>query len=181
MHALRETTKINTGTLPGNFVYNRPTIDSLASFIAALTSSESGDGISDSERAITAMVDMVEKYSQNFPEHISTVPAPQSEVVFLTGTSGRLGACLLAILVALPEVSRVYAVNRKSSTPIFARQRSILEEQGYDPDAILGTGKVVFVDTNMEGENMGLSAELSEEVLPSIFWENPTFIDVLPY
>ncbi|THG97397.1 hypothetical protein EW026_g4592 [Hermanssonia centrifuga] len=168
LHALRETTKINTGTIPGNFVYNRPTIDALASFVAALTSSESGDSISDSERAITAMVDMVEKYSQNFPEHIPTVSAPQSDVIFLTGTSGRLGACLLAILVALPEVSRVYAVNRKSSTPILGRQRSILEEQGYDPDVVLGTGKVVFVDTSMEGENMGLPAELYEEIRTSV-------------
>lgn len=164
LHALRETTSINTRSIPGNFVYNNPSIASLAAFVSGLASPESPSGVSETERAIAAMKDIVEKYSKDFPQHSASAPAPERDVVFLTGTSGRLGACILASLVQTEGVERVYAVNRKSSTPIAERQKAILEELGYNADEIVSSPKVVFVETDVEADRLGLPDDTYEEV-----------------
>ena len=107
---------------------------------------------------------MVEKYSSDFPKHVPKVAQPCKDIIFVTGTTGGLGAALLACLVDDPKVQRVYAVNRKTGGSLEARQRRVLVERGYDADHILGSGKVILVDANMDGENFGIAKRLYEEV-----------------
>lgn len=164
LHALRETSGVNTHAVPGNFVYNNPSVIALAAFISDLANSDGQDDEAAKKRAIAAMLAMVDKYGAKFPTHVPSAPAPQHDVVLLTGTSGRLGACILASLVQTPQVARVYAVNRKSSTPIEGRQRAILDEQGYNAEEILSSNKVVFVDSNLDSEYLDLPLDLYEQV-----------------
>lgn len=164
LHALRETSNVNTRAIPGNFVYNNPSVAALATFISDLVNSDGQNDEAAKKLAIAAMLAMADKYSARFPKHVPSAPAPKQDVVLLTGTSGRLGACILASLVKTPQVARVYAVNRKSATPIEGRQRAILDEQGYNAEEILNSNKVVFVDSNLDGEYLDLPLDLYEQV-----------------
>lgn len=164
LHALRDTTTVNTRTIPGNFVYRFPTIAKLASFVSGLASSDYGDlDYSNHDETIAAMKHMVEKYTSDFPVHVPRTAAPREDVVLLTGTTGGLGASLLATLVDSPEVSRVYAVNRKGQDSLVDRQRAVLEDRGHDTHSILTSSKVVFVETEL-GDALGLPPHLYEEV-----------------
>ena len=166
LHAVRETTKLNTRAIPANFVYQHPTIASIASFILTLTNSERPEDLEHTERgnAVEAMLQMVVKYSADFPQHISRFAMPEKEVVLVTGTTGGLGAGLLVTLVQSPGVERVYAVNRRGSQPLAERQKAVLDERGYDGVAILRSPKVVLIETDMDEECFGLSHAAYEEV-----------------
>lgn len=162
LHALRDTTEVNTRAVPGNFVYQNPTIASLAEFVAALAGpDEAGDS---QGRAVASMRSMVERYSQDFPVHVASLPPSTSEVVLVTGTTGSLGCSLLSSLLEKPEVTRVYAVNRKSQVPLAERQRSSLQERGYDSDVIMTSPKLVLLETAVEDERLGLPNAQYEEV-----------------
>lgn len=163
MHALRDTTKIDTRTIPGNFVYQNPTVGSLSTYISGLASSDS-EGGSAQERAVAYMLSMVDKYTRDLPKHVPSTSAATEEVVLVSGTTGSLGSSLLEQLIKMPSVKRVYALNRKSRTPLAERQKAGLEERGYDADSILSSEKLALVETTMEDERLGLPDELYEEV-----------------
>ena len=162
LHALRDSTSVDTRAIPGNFVYQNPTIEALATFISALASSDSTTG-SAQEQAVAYMLSMVQKYTQNLPKHVPCTGTPTGEVVLVSGTTGGLGGSLLSQLIDMPTVKKVYAFNRKSRTALSDRQRASLEERGYDADRILASEKLALVETAMEDEKLGLSAELYEE------------------
>ncbi|KAJ3532133.1 hypothetical protein NM688_g7469 [Phlebia brevispora] len=168
LHALRDTTTINTRTIPNNFVYRYPTVAKLANFVSGLASSDYGDeeDFGDDE-AVEAMHRMVEKYSRNFPTHEAKAAVPQKDVVLLTGTTGGLGASILADLITSPEVGRVYAMNRKGAEPILPRQRAVLKDRGLDADAILDSTKVVLLETSL-GDHLGLPLDVIEELRSSL-------------
>ena len=163
VHALRETTDIDTRTIPGNFVYQNPTIESLATFISGLACSKDEKG-SAQEQAIAFMLGMVKTYTRDLPQHVPSRSAPTEEVILVSGTTGSLGSSLLDQLIKMPSVRKVYAFNRKSRTPLADRQKEGLEERGYDADSILGSEKLTLVETTMEDEKLGLPDELYEEV-----------------
>ncbi|EKM51191.1 uncharacterized protein PHACADRAFT_263199 [Phanerochaete carnosa HHB-10118-sp] len=166
LHALRDTTKVDTRRVPGNFVYQNPTVDALATFVASLANAD-GEAGSEQERAVAFMNSIVGKYTHDLPTHIPSAPAPTAEVVLVTGTTGGLGASLLSQLIQNASVRRVYALNRKSSKPLATRQKASLEERGYDLD-ILSSEKLTLVETTVEDDKLGLPDELYEELRTSV-------------
>ena len=110
------------------------------------------------------MQDMLDKYSSSFPRHVATAGPPTTNTVLVTGTTGSLGTALLAALAEDFNVHRIYAVNRKGGMSLPERQCQILGQRGYDASHVLSSGKVVFVETNMDADGFGLSSELYEEV-----------------
>ena len=163
VHALRETTEVNPRSIPGNFIYQNPTVDSLASFVSGLVSSNGQKG-SAQDQAVAFMLSMVEKYTRDLPKHVPSTTASSDEVILVSGTTGSLGSSLLDQLIKMPSVRKVYAFNRKSRTPLAERQREGLEERGYDADSILGSEKLSLVETTMEDEKLGLPDQLYDEV-----------------
>ena len=122
------------------------------------------DTISDTSK-IQAMHAMLTKYGQDFPLHSSRRHRrPAGDTILVTGTTGGLGCALLAYLVELPNVLRIYAVNRKSKVALVERQRSTLHDRGYNAQAILENGKVVLVEAATEEPQLGVSSELYGEV-----------------
>lgn len=165
-HAIRQASGSERIRLPNNFVYANPTISSLASFILSLFSSD-GQGNGDkSERDAKAMEAMVKKYSVDFPVHTARGAAGAEsldEVVFVSGTSGRLGAHLLAQLLARSSVKRVYAANRPANEDIRERQRKTFESWGLDT-GLLGSGRVVLVEADFSKADLGIGEALYNEV-----------------
>lgn len=160
------TTKVNVRELPNNLVYQHPTIGSLASFICRLVNGGIQQQVTDGgDHSVKAMLDMVAKYSQDFPVHRSQGSQQPTEKVYaITGTTGGLGCALLAHLCELPEVKAIYAINRTGKLALGDRQRMELGHRGYDTQKIVDSGKVVLVEAAMEDEKLGLPDDLYEEV-----------------
>ena len=122
----------------------------------------------DDKQRVAAMHEMAETYIRGLPKHSPRMDRPAESIVLVTGTTGSMGAALLAALVDDPKVAMVYAVNRKSGTSLAERQKQALAYRGYDAERIVKSEKVVFVDTNMDSDSFGLQPDLYQEV-------NPTF------
>jgi len=95
--------------------------------------------------------------------------ANESEIILLTGSTGGLGAAILAQLLTTPSVSRVYALNRRSGNGKTLRARHVeaFAERGLDA-ALLESAKVVFVEGDTAVEKLGTSKELYEEIKDKI-------------
>lgn len=156
--------KIDTTSIPPNLVYEAPTITQLGLAVHAVvdpSSSSASDRIADKVAEITGYV---EKYSANFPTHRASAPAPASEAILLTGSTGALGTTLLAQLVATSSVSKIYALNRKTTgKTVKQRQVEALVERGYDV-AIASSSKVVYVETDASSGVLGIPPAVYDEV-----------------
>ena len=87
-----------------------------------------------------------------------------------TGTTGGFGASLLATLVQSDDVAMVYALNRKSSTSVYERQKTVLDERGVDGKALLAAPKLVLLESKADEANLGL--------LPAVYAEVRYFLPV---
>lgn len=166
MHAVRQPLSASRIRLPNNFVYANPTISSLSSFVFSLFSSHDQGSGDKRERDAKAMEAMLEKYSADFPVHrAGSGPAAESldEVVMVSGTSGRLGAHLLAQLLEKSSVKKVYAVNRPSKEDVRERQKKTFENWELNA-ALLESGKAVLVEADFAKPFFGLSEEMYSEV-----------------
>ena len=161
---------ISTRGIPNGFVYHHPTIIALATFLVVQASPDTSKANTDAkDRMISKMTQMLEKYSSNFPAHVQSesAPIPDKDVVVLTGTTGGLGAAILAELLIDPSVERVYAVNRKGAKSLVDRHRSIFEDRGLDPN-LLKLPKVTLLEAEIQGEGFDLSREVVEQVCSDV-------------
>jgi thioester reductase-like protein len=108
------------------------------------------------------MEEMVLKYSQEFPEHRPAVQVPHEQAVLVTGTTGALGSHILAHLLALPEISVVYAFNRVGSS-IQERQRFSFVNNGIDAE-LLTSPKLRLLEGNLTKHAFGLAADDFSEI-----------------
>ncbi|KDQ13755.1 hypothetical protein BOTBODRAFT_160018 [Botryobasidium botryosum FD-172 SS1] len=174
LHALRKS-GVPVNNVPHNFVYAAPSISELTKYVLALAQAsvdESGGTSSEREgRRTQELDDMVAKYTTNFPHHnpAPNARAPESEVVLLTGSTGALGTAILAGLVALPSVSRVYAFNRRAKDGALVEERQLkaLREQGLD-SGVIDSPKVMFIEGDVASPRLGLSETLFAEIRESV-------------
>ncbi|KAI0830379.1 acetyl-CoA synthetase-like protein [Trametes gibbosa] len=157
IHALRSASRVDTHSMPSTFVYSHPTTSALSTFIFGLVSGESAHNDADAERdaAVARMRALLDKYSKGLERHFPLKHADghanglarvKAETILVTGTTGRLGAHLVAQLLARKDVVKVYALNRESSGSVKAleaRQKAAFEQWGLDI-SLLTSGKVVF-------------------------------------
>lgn len=173
LRALRDTTKMDTRNGGDGFVYDHPTISSLAAFVSSVA-----QGMHDAAAArptssahILSMRAMLAKYSTDFPARPQTLlpSQPERDVVLVTGTTGSLGCHLLALLVADPKVGRVYAFNRpaKSQMPLRERQKLALADRGLDA-SIVNLEKVVLLEGSLTAGNLGLEENMYEKLHRSV-------------
>lgn len=168
--ALHESAKVDTRKITSNFVYDHPTIGSLASAVSALglgTSKDEGSSNISLSARTDAMRAMVARYSGDFPAHQagSGRPKASGDVVLVTGTTGSLGCHLLSRLASDPEVGRVYAFNRASRDlkAVGERQRLALIDRGLDA-GVLESKKVVVLEGDLTAVNFGLAETTYKEV-----------------
>lgn len=168
MHALRKTPNVSVANVSSNFVYEHPTIASLAEYVLAIV--EGGlDGAAAKSWTGADITDFLARYTTNFPEHVASSPASDKDVVLVTGTTGALGSALLARLVGTDSVARVYAYNRPSRqhAGVLERQKEALKSRGYDPE-IATDPKVVMVEGELTGAGLGVEPVLEEEIRRSV-------------
>jgi thioester reductase-like protein len=95
-----------TSEVPGNVCFEYPSIRALASYLFALRSGESYSKRSELEE----MQALIDRYAAFDARPRQEAGAPK--VVLLTGATGSLGAHLLAALLRVPGIEKVYCLNR---------------------------------------------------------------------
>lgn len=111
---------------------------------------------------------MLSKYTCAFPARsteLSDTQPSTEDVILLTGTTGALGANILAHLVDSPAVKLVYAINRPSQDGIslLERQKRRLENEGLLP-SYADCNKVVLIEGDASLPDLGINFELMEKV-----------------
>ena len=166
--AIKHSSAANVRDIPGSIVYDKPTIESLAAFVALLTTKQAPPASStDAKDKVSLMQTMVQKYASGFPVHKPSAPVPTQDVVLLTGGTGGLGASVLAHLARSPEVARVYALGRKGDSSLEQRQRKVFVDRGYDP-ALLDGAKVQVLEADLSKPDFGLEPETFAKVITTI-------------
>lgn len=113
--------------------------------------------------------EMIDKYSSGLDSPITlasaNLAASKGFVILLTGSTGNLGAEILACLVQNENTERVFTFNRPSRRGLSLLQRhdAIFEDKGLDP-SLLRSPKLVFLEGEATHPYLGLPSEIYEEV-----------------
>ncbi|TDL22742.1 acetyl-CoA synthetase-like protein [Rickenella mellea] len=157
------------------FVYSNPTILGLARYISRVASG--AVMIIDTPTSLNAKVSEmhghVEKFTRSFPTHTPNHLATRmnsGDVVLLTGTTGSLGAHLLAELSRDPGVTRIYTLNRadaRGKLNVSERQNSALGKYKIGSEEI-EFAKVVFLEGDLTKPDLGLGLDVRKELVESL-------------
>ncbi|EPS94433.1 hypothetical protein FOMPIDRAFT_1038850 [Fomitopsis schrenkii] len=170
LRALRDSAQLDTRSNVGNFVYEHKTIHLLASFLLGIATGHNVDAGYSLETQSEKMAAMAAKYLEDLPSRaVPRLENPSGNVVLLTGTTGSLGAYVLARLVDDPAVDRVYALNRPAvdGRSLQSRQKSALQERGLDANA-LEHSKVVLLEADLSVSGFSIPQDLWAEMHASV-------------
>ncbi|KAG7097694.1 hypothetical protein E1B28_005019 [Marasmius oreades] len=176
LHALRTSSSINTREIGHGFVYQHPSIKSLANFLVDVAR---GSYERNSEDNTAAMLKLVERTSGGLPRETFAKPSSgESEVVLATGTTGTFGCYILASLLCSSRVSKVYAIVRKTSNDIKSRQKEAFVARRLDV-SLLDSPKLVLLEGDTTADNFGLNSEVYKELQDTItsIFDNAWMVD----
>ncbi|KAJ3824337.1 acetyl-CoA synthetase-like protein [Lentinula raphanica] len=149
-----------------NIIYNYPTISQLQEAILSIISNP--DGHPEKNKTHEDLIEeMISKYSIGLDEPLQQ-PAlpfdPEKQIVLLTGSTGNLGAQLLASLLAKNTVARVYTLNRPSNkASMYDRHRARFEDKALDV-SLLSSPKLVFLAGETSHDDLGLPQDVLNEL-----------------
>jgi len=112
---------------------------------------------------------MIAKYSSGLEDALPKVERNDerhfaAETILLTGSTGNLGSHLLASLLSMDRVRRVYAFNRRSSSfTIMERHKVRFEDRALDV-SLLSSPKLVFLEGENDLPGLGLFESITKEV-----------------
>lgn len=88
-------------------------------------------------------------------------------VVVLTGSTGGIGAHLLAVLLEEPKITKVYTLNRGNH--VVHRQKVSFEDKQLPVD-LLDTPKLTQLAADLSREDLGLEPDILNEVGAYLLW-----------
>ncbi|KAL6302718.1 hypothetical protein BKA93DRAFT_736353 [Sparassis latifolia] len=147
-----------------NFVFTHPTLASLSTAVAQLIDPSTKSASQDPVHEINAMIS---KYTALLPQALRTIGDEPVEgaVVLVTGTTGNLGAHILAELIVNPHIACVYAHNRGIN--IADRQRAAFEGS-HLPVKLLADPKLVLLSGDLMREDLGLDPAVLDKLQKSV-------------
>ncbi|TVY83631.1 Non-canonical non-ribosomal peptide synthetase FUB8 [Lachnellula suecica] len=154
---LKRELDLGTSDLDQNVVFENPSIGKLAAHVFALRTGE----VVEQEDEIQAMSELIRKYS--FFEHH---PQRPKEVVILTGTTGSLGAHILAQLLQNDNVNRIYCLVRANS-PEAALDR-VLSTLAAKHLPFKNISKIMALPASLDRPDIGLESGLLDDVRRSL-------------
>ncbi|KAF9468263.1 acetyl-CoA synthetase-like protein [Collybia nuda] len=159
-HALNSSVPKGISSVSSNFVYEHPTISSLAEYIMARVSQSQ-----DVAKRAPDLSSILASYTKGFPPVLTDLSS-LGDVILITGTTGALGSAALAKLVASESVRKIYALNRRSKqkVEISERQKQALVARGYNPE-IAKSPKVVLVEGDLTKGGLQVKPHLREEAV----------------
>lgn len=150
--------------IPQNFVFENPTIQSLASTLSTMVTTGADLEKSDTPTQIRRMV---ENYSQHMIKPVASAQGnhsqPEGAVILLTGDTGSVGVYILAALLAEEKVRKIYTLSRPSSGG--DKRRQMFVERGLNV-ALLASEKLVELIGDVTKDGFGLSQDVINDVSP---------------
>jgi thioester reductase-like protein len=134
--------------VPSNACFEYPNLEALASYLSALRTGETYSKRSETDE----MQALIDRYGSFAKRSVPDAGAPR--VVLLTGATGSLGAHLLAKLLAVPSIEKIYCLNRGSDP--HARTLQSLKERGLE----VPTDRVQSFSADLTRADFGLDPEL---------------------
>ncbi len=147
----------NSRKLGRNVIFDTANATRLANHLYAL---RAGDISPNNDRdEIEEMRTMIKRYSI-FKKHVpGSSPTPEGHTIVLTGSTGSLGAHILALLLARSEVRNVYCLVRGGNPQ--ERVLEALRQRGLDvPD----TTRLVALTSDLDRKDLGLSPEIFDRL-----------------
>ena len=166
LHALKGFLPSIARQMPSTFVYDSPTIARLAEFVSDAARNGSSGPTRDVVAKRNELYTLVDKYSATFPSFNGHIQERTGNVVILTGGTGSLGANILAKLLEKPDITRVYAMSRPSSSGLSAKERHVMafEREGLGV-TLLESNKVRCLDGDAARPDFGIDPMLYQEVI----------------
>lgn len=144
-------------------VYNYPSIEKLAAFVAGVVAGPEDPLVEKSAKE--AIEFMISNYSVGLDKNlVKSSSQPSGAVILVTGSTGNLGAQFLELALQDERVERVYALNRPLASQSMLERHTIrFRDKGLDVGLLFST-KLVFVKGEVGKDNFGLSSETYNEV-----------------
>lgn len=167
VHALRDRQPDKARTISSSFVHTHPTIKDMAAFLT-----KGSPRILDTDIQTATLRDMLDAIAPlgSFSRSLDVNPRSthgelEGAVLFITGTTGSLGAAVLAGCVERREIQKIYAFNRvsKDGKTLLDRQKSSFSTLGYPANLALSE-KIVLVEGTITEGSLGIHVELEKEV-----------------
>lgn len=171
----RSEKKIAPFRLPSDFVYQHPTIRSMAAALEKAVKIPSSDkpvaGVDvDLPATKAAMEAFVQKYTGSWPSRSPALKqkgGKQENAYLITGTTGGLGAHLLEQSLRLSSVSKVYALNRGGKKSLHERQEETFRQRGLDA-SLLQSPRLALLEGKLDAEKLGLKEASYDELRESV-------------
>lgn len=149
--------------LSQNIVFEKGTVSALAKHLYQMRTGQEFEP----EDELPIMKEMIEKYSRFTQHHPTISQQPDKEVVIVTGTTGNLGAFIIAEILKRPSVSEVWALVRApGQAAAGARVWKALADRNItltDDEAV----KLRAVPSDLSQSNLGLDSYVLEHLLSS--------------
>ena len=143
--AIKRTLSIKGHNIRQNIIYEKPTIKELAAFLYGLQSGLAQEA----EDEISTMSALISKYSY-FEQHRPV----RQETILLSGTTGSLGAHILAQLLQQQHVKRIYCpVRAESATAAYDRVVNTLHSKGLLP--LNNLNKIIALPSDFSKADIG--------------------------
>lgn len=147
-------------------IYTHSSISKLAEFLSAVVA-DPENFVATSNRT-ESIVMMIEKYAAGLsqpvqPEMVDV--AADGAVVLLTGSTGNLGAQILASLLTDSRVKTVYTLNRPASGSQSMSERHLerFHAKGLDTST-LDSPRLIYLEGESSHKHLGLKTDIYDEV-----------------
>lgn len=147
-------------------IYEHPSIEKLAEFIAGVAKDPAGY-VKTNDSQIADMELMVKKYSNGLDVPLSRITGSTGDrmTILLTGSTGSLGAHILAALLQDSAVNKVYVLNRPSLDSKTVQQRQVERFKDKSLElSLLSNDNLVYLEGETSHHNLGLEEDVYNEV-----------------
>ncbi|KAJ8518896.1 hypothetical protein ONZ45_g4090 [Pleurotus djamor] len=152
-------TSTSAPPIPNSFPYHHPTPASMIRALCQLQALEKADGDITPQSLLQSLLP---DPSINLAVPHELVAAPHPETVLITGTTGSLGSAMLSQLMSLPNVEKIFTLNRGNPDALVERQSRTFETYGFVP--IQNDQKVEHLVGDMNAPNWGIEQQTFEQI-----------------
>ncbi|KAJ3517669.1 hypothetical protein NLJ89_g348 [Agrocybe chaxingu] len=169
--AALQSTNAPSNAIAQNTIYTYPTLERLADHVAGLINGSSSMAAQPEVDLIHERINLIESMISKYQlKPVAGTSSDASKVVLLTGSTGNLGAQILASLLKDARARKIYALDRPSRASgksILERHKEKFADKRLDVSLLMDE-KLIFIEGELAKDRLGLSEEHYEELQLSV-------------